>query len=175
MKYLKIAIILFIGINFSSCTNPTGKDYTVWVNPFIGTEGDGNTFPGATMPFGAVQLSPDTGLEGAAKYGSYKYNHNSIIGFSHTHLNGVGEPVLKEKMAANPQTWQPFEPEDLDYKPLTHSIKGYVPLKKINSGEYMLGLWMPDADESIQMDSRYAVRVANNDRLGGQPQMVSLE
>jgi len=78
-------------------------------------------------------------------------------------INTSGELVLKQKMEANPQTWQPFEPEDLDYKPLTHSIKGNVPLKKINSGEYMLGLWMPDADESIQLDSRYAVRVANND------------
>ncbi len=66
------------------------------VNVFIGTEGDGNTFPGATMPFGAVQLSPDTGLEGPARYGSYKYNHNSIIGFSHTHLNGIGEPEYRD-------------------------------------------------------------------------------
>ena len=48
------------------------------------------------MPFGAVQLSPDTGLEGPAKFGSYKYNHNTIIGFSHTHLNGVGEPEYRD-------------------------------------------------------------------------------
>ena len=98
MKLLQFAIILFISIIFSNCTNSnsTVKDYTVLVNLFIGTEGDGNTFPGATVPFGAVQLSPDTGLEGAAKYGSYKYNHNSIIGFSHTHLNGVGEPEYRD-------------------------------------------------------------------------------
>jgi len=78
-------------------------------------------------------------------------------------INTSGELVLKEKIEANPQSWQPFEPGDLEYKPLTHSIKGNVSLKKIKSGEYMLGLWMPDADESIQSDSRYAVRVANND------------
>jgi predicted alpha-1,2-mannosidase len=80
---------------FNGCAEDK-KDYTQFVNVFIGTEGDGNTFPGATMPFGAVQLSPDTGLEGAAKFGSYKYDHNSIIGFSHTHLNGVGEPEYRD-------------------------------------------------------------------------------
>ena len=48
------------------------------------------------MPFGAVQLSPDTGLKGPAKYGSYKYNQSTIIGFSHTHLNGVGEPEYRD-------------------------------------------------------------------------------
>lgn len=70
-------------------------DYTKLVNVFIGSQGEGNTYPGATYPFGAVQLSPDTGLEGPA-HTSYKYNHNSIIGFSHTHLNGVGEPEYRD-------------------------------------------------------------------------------
>lgn len=91
-KYLSF-ILVFVLIN--SCTDKK-KDYTKYVNVFIGTEGDGNTFPGATMPFGSVQLSPDTGLKGPAKFGSYKYNHNSIIGFSHTHLNGVGEPEYRD-------------------------------------------------------------------------------
>ncbi len=84
-----------ITVVITSCSKNI-KDYTDQVNVFIGTEGDGNTFPGATMPFGSVQLSPDTGLKGAAKYGSYKYDHTSIIGFSHTHLNGVGEPEYRD-------------------------------------------------------------------------------
>lgn len=42
------------------------------------------------------QLSPDTGLEEATKYGSYKYDQNTIIGFSHTHLNGMGEPEYRD-------------------------------------------------------------------------------
>ncbi|MCK5105201.1 MAG: glycoside hydrolase family 92 protein, partial [Cyclobacteriaceae bacterium] len=87
MKHHKIFLIIAIWFFLTNCSEKT-KDYTQLVNVFIGTEGDGNTFPGATMPFGAVQLSPDTGLEGPAKFGSYKYNHNTIIGFSHTHLNG---------------------------------------------------------------------------------------
>jgi len=95
MKIFKFNILILIVLVLGSCVD-RNKDYTKLVNVFIGTEGDGNTFPGATMPFGAVQLSPDTGLEGAAKFGSYKYNHNTIIGFSHTHLNGVGEPEYRD-------------------------------------------------------------------------------
>jgi predicted alpha-1,2-mannosidase len=68
------------------------KDYTRWVNPFIGTGGHGHTFPGAVMPFGMVQLSPDT--RGADWDGSsgYHYSDDIIYGFSHTHLSGTGIP-----------------------------------------------------------------------------------
>ncbi len=78
-------------------------------------------------------------------------------------INTSGEFALKQKTGANPQTWQPFTPDDSEYNPLTHSITGDLSLKGIENGEYMLGLWMPDADESIASDSRYAVRVANRD------------
>src|SRR4051812_1623482 len=68
------------------------RDYTRWVNPFIGTGGHGHTFPGATTPFGMVQLSPDT--RGANWDGSsgYHYSDDVIYGFSHTHLSGTGIP-----------------------------------------------------------------------------------
>ncbi|BBL79922.1 alpha-1,2-mannosidase [Rubrobacter xylanophilus] len=56
-----------------------------YVNPFIGTQRDGNTFPGPVVPFGMVQLSPDTG-----HYAGYSYDDPQIRGFSHTHLSGVG-------------------------------------------------------------------------------------
>ena len=78
-------------------------------------------------------------------------------------INTSGDIVLKQKTDANPQTWQPYKPGDSDYKPLTYSIEGDISTKQIENGEYMLGLWLPDADESIQMDSRYAVRTANRD------------
>ncbi|MES2545213.1 MAG: GH92 family glycosyl hydrolase [Bacteroidota bacterium] len=62
-----------------------------YVNPFIGTGGHGHTFPGATAPFGMVQLSPDTRIDGSWDgCGGYHYSDNVIYGFSHTHLNGVG-------------------------------------------------------------------------------------
>ena len=62
-----------------------------YVNPFIGTGGHGHTFPGATTPFGMVQLSPDTRIDGSWDGCSgYHYSDSVIYGFSHTHLNGTG-------------------------------------------------------------------------------------
>ncbi|MCE1228172.1 MAG: GH92 family glycosyl hydrolase [Firmicutes bacterium] len=63
-----------------------------WVNPFIGTGGHGHTYPGASAPFGAVQLSPDTRLDPADWDGCGGYHHSDsrIYGFSHTHLSGTG-------------------------------------------------------------------------------------
>ena len=72
------------------------NDYTRLVDPFIGTAGDGNTYPGASVPFGGVQLSPDTNLDGHAIYGGYYYPDSTIFGFSHTHLSGVGEPEYRD-------------------------------------------------------------------------------
>lgn len=60
------------------------------VDPFIGTGGHGHTFPGATMPFGMVQLSPDTRLDGWDGCSGYHYSDSVIYGFSHTHLSGTG-------------------------------------------------------------------------------------
>lgn len=68
-----------------------GQNYYQYVNPMIGTDGTGHTFPGATAPFGMVQLSPDTRIDGSWEGCSgYHYSDNVIYGFSHTHLNGTG-------------------------------------------------------------------------------------
>jgi predicted alpha-1,2-mannosidase len=66
------------------------NNYARLVNPFIGTGGHGHTFPGATLPFGMVQLSPDTRLDGWDGCGGYHYSDSVIYGFSHTHLSGTG-------------------------------------------------------------------------------------
>ena len=67
------------------------QDFAKHVNPFIGTGGHGHTFPGATVPYGMVQLSPDTRIDGSWDGCSgYHYSDNLIYGFSHTHLNGTG-------------------------------------------------------------------------------------
>src|SRR5687768_2660003 len=60
------------------------------VNPFIGTGGHGHTFPGATVPYGMVQLSPDTRLNGWDACSGYHSSDQAILGFSHTHLSGTG-------------------------------------------------------------------------------------
>lgn len=61
-----------------------------YVNPFIGTAAHGHTYPGATVPFGAVQLSPDNGTAGWDWCSGYNYSDSMIAGFSHTHLSGTG-------------------------------------------------------------------------------------
>ena len=63
---------------------------TTFVNPFIGTDGPGNTYPGATVPFGMVQLSPDIGISGWDRIAGYFYKDSIITGFSHMHLSGTG-------------------------------------------------------------------------------------
>jgi putative alpha-1,2-mannosidase len=65
-------------------------DYTALVDPFIGTGGHGHTYPGAAAPFGMVQLSPDTRLEGWDGASGYHYTDSVVYGFSHTHLSGTG-------------------------------------------------------------------------------------
>jgi predicted alpha-1,2-mannosidase len=72
------------------------KDYTRSVNVFIGTGGHGHTFPGATMPYGMVQLSPDTRMQGWDACGGYYYTDTAIYGFSHTHLSGTGIPDYED-------------------------------------------------------------------------------
>jgi predicted alpha-1,2-mannosidase len=65
-------------------------NFNQYVNPFIGTGGHGHTYPGAVVPHGMVQLSPDTRLEGWDGCGGYHYSDSFIYGFTHTHLSGTG-------------------------------------------------------------------------------------
>lgn len=88
--------ILLIGL-LCACTPEKAPEIpgpnrplTQYADPFIGTGGHGHTFPGATTPFGMVQLSPDTRLEGWDGCSGYHYTDSVIFGFSHTHLSGTG-------------------------------------------------------------------------------------
>ena len=96
MKKLLLPIILLMALSVSAQT-----DYTQYVNPIIGTNGMGHTFPGACYPFGGVQVSPDTDtiphnidgkyLPGVYDYcAGYQYRDKTIVGFSHTHFSGTG-------------------------------------------------------------------------------------
>lgn len=71
-------------------TNHSKGTYAQYINPFIGTGGHGHTYPGATVPFGMMQLSPDTRLTGWDGCSGYHYTDSIIYGFSHTHLSGTG-------------------------------------------------------------------------------------
>jgi len=86
-----MALVAF-GCKFEPQLANAKKDHALiaYVNPFIGTGGHGHTYPGATMPFGMMQLSPDTRLDGWDGCSGYHYSDDHIYGFSHTHLSGTG-------------------------------------------------------------------------------------
>ncbi|QNJ97771.1 GH92 family glycosyl hydrolase [Constantimarinum furrinae] len=90
--FLLLSFILFSACYHIPEPEPAIKDRALieYVNPFIGTGGHGHTYPGASMPFGMMQLSPDTRLEGWDGCSGYHYSDNYIYGFSHTHLSGTG-------------------------------------------------------------------------------------
>jgi predicted alpha-1,2-mannosidase len=85
-----IIILAIAGCSGSKNEDQNQIDYAQYVNPFIGTAGHGHTFPGATLPFGMVQLSPDNGRSGWDWCSGYNYSSDSIYGFSHTHISGTG-------------------------------------------------------------------------------------
>ncbi len=88
MRFLCHLSVFFCAISSLSAQS----DVLSFVNPFIGTDGHGHTYPGATLPFGMVQLSPDTRLTGWDGCSGYHYSDSLIYGFSHTHLSGTGVP-----------------------------------------------------------------------------------
>ena len=92
MKYFYKLLLLpafILPVSFNSL-GQSKIDYTKLVDPFIGTGGHGHTYPGATLPFGMVQLSPDTRLTGWDGCSGYHYTDTVVYGFSHTHLSGTG-------------------------------------------------------------------------------------
>jgi predicted alpha-1,2-mannosidase len=95
-SFLVISLVLSAAVvySFTATTRPfraahvASANLTQYVNPFVGTAGSGNTFPGVGLPFGEVQWSPDT--TGLKQGTSYNYSNNTITGFSLTHLSGAG-------------------------------------------------------------------------------------
>ena len=85
----KQILLIFLSLIIYSCNHKKTQPID-FVNTFIGTGGHGHTYPGVSMPFGMVQLSPDTRLEGWDGCGGYHYTDSIIYGFSHTHLSGTG-------------------------------------------------------------------------------------
>jgi predicted alpha-1,2-mannosidase len=73
-------------------------DVTDYVDPMIGTDGSGHTFPGVVLPHGMVQLSPDTDVGGWKRCSGYHYSDSTIVGFSHTHISGTGVGDLGDVM-----------------------------------------------------------------------------
>lgn len=101
---LKHAVLLLVLTTSNTSTaNNNNSDNAQWVDPFIGTGGDGHLFPGAVTPFGMVQLSPDSdevfrGIDPQSEIykrcAGYHYDDSTITGFSHTHFSGTGHSDL---------------------------------------------------------------------------------
>lgn len=91
-------LFIFVLVVFSFGCSRKEKEpkITEYVNPFIGTADHGHTFPGAAVPFGAVQLSPDNPRDGWDWCSGYHYSDSIISSFSHTHLSGTGVGDLQD-------------------------------------------------------------------------------
>lgn len=98
--FLTLPVVILL---ITSCGTNKGQtdDYAQWVNPFIGTQHEGHCFPGATVPFGMVQPSPESYIDYYTGYemdhiAGYQYADPYIWGFTQTHLNGVGCSSLSD-------------------------------------------------------------------------------
>ncbi|MGP5640365.1 GH92 family glycosyl hydrolase [Brachybacterium tyrofermentans] len=110
------------------------------VNPFIGSQAEGNTFPGASLPFGMVQLSPDTG-----HYAGYRYTDDRIRGFSMTHVSGVG-CGLGGDLPMTPMTGRPDSTDYGEYaQPFRHETESASP------GSYQVTLDDPDGAVTAEL------------------------
>src|ERR1043165_9920803 len=83
-KLITVLLVLTLAVEANA------QSYNKYVNTFIGTSATGHTFPGATVPFGMVQLSPETGNFGWNYCAGYRYEDTVITGFAHTPLSGTG-------------------------------------------------------------------------------------
>lgn len=140
MKYFSLLLLI--------STFSFAQNYQQYVNPMIGTGGHGHTFPGATVPFGMVQLSPDTRIDGSWDGCSgYHFDDSIIYGFSHTHLNGTGVSDFGDIMLM-PTMGEP----SLDNK--EYSSKFSHKNEKASAGFYAVKLDKHNIDVSLTTSAR---------------------
>ena len=119
LKY--VLLLIFVLTLFVGCKSKEKGPLklTHHVNPFIGTDGPGNTYPGATIPFGMVQLSPDIGIPGWDRIAGYYYQDTIISGFSHTHLTGTGAGDLYDILVMPTNSRFTKRIKENNYKPFS--------------------------------------------------------
>ena len=124
----KTTLIMFALVAFVMMAGAQSQ----YVNPFVGTAEHGHTYPGAIVPFGAVQLSPDTRLDGWDGCSGYHYSDSRIYGFSHTHLSGTGcsdygdilvTPFIGDPSVINEKYALEFSHEQEKAEPGYYSVK----------------------------------------------------
>ena len=137
LQTIFMRIILFCFLSCLSLFTQAQKLHEL-VNPFIGTGGHGHTFPGATAPFGMVQLSPDSRLEGWDGCSGYHYSDSIIYGFSHTHLSGTGCSDYGDVMLM--PVMGDFKDKNEVFKPSVYSSKFKHETEKAHAGLYQVKL-----------------------------------
>ena len=159
----KYGIATFLIFTFFACMAQTPASY---VNPFIGTNEMGHTYPGATVPFGMVQLSPETDtiqysvgkgyIKDVYRYcAGYQYSDKTIVGFSHTHFSGTGHSDLGDFLVMPTTGIVQLNPGTA-----THPESGYRSLyshdtEKASAGYYSVML----SDNNIKAELTTSARV----------------
>lgn len=113
-RFCHLIAVVFFGMGLLPTMNAKGQsttNYTRFVNPFLGTDFFGHTYPGASLPFAMVHVSPDCNTVGWTYGAGYTYSDQSIMGFSHTHFSGTGmvsggdillQPIVSDKLKIVP-------------------------------------------------------------------------
>lgn len=127
---IKHAIIAVAGLILAISANAENR-LVKYVNPFVGTDGFGNCYPGAQIPFGAIQISPDTEDKDYDTAAGYKYNDTTVQGFSLTHLSGTGIPDLGDFLFL-PGTGE-MKPSDFSHE-REWASPGYYAVDLLSSG-----------------------------------------
>ena len=159
---LPLLVVVFF---LKSCNTPEKETKQVeisnrgYVNPFIGTGGHGHTYPGATVPFGMLQVSPDNGISKWDWCSGYHYSDSIIIGFSHLHLSGTGigdladirlMPIHK-KVDLNTYLDYTYEQISLEkaysFNPVPADFSKEEAALILGLGTQMWGEWTPTAKE----------------------------
>jgi putative alpha-1,2-mannosidase len=119
-----------LSVAAASAAAAPGGQHADEVDPRIGTGGDGHLFPGATVPFGMIQLSPDTAMpdvKHAYKWAAgYQYGDSSILGFSHTHFSGSGHSDLGDVLVMPIAGDVKLDPGDPPTSPVAATARGSI-------------------------------------------------
>lgn len=152
----RLSFIAFLSVlAFASCCKVDQKDYTAFVDPFIGSGGHGHVFVGANVPYGMVQVGPQQIRDAWDWCSGYQYSDTLVIGFSHTHLSGTGIGDLGDVLL------MPYDPAKVRYsseympRKKTEAVHVYAYLdhanEKVEPGFYSLE--MPDYGIDVRLSA----------------------
>ncbi|WZL90483.1 GH92 family glycosyl hydrolase [Salinimicrobium sp. 3283s] len=175
LSLLSLGVFFLFSCNRDMHKEPSNEaQVTTFVDPFIGTGGHGHTYPGATVPFGMIQLSPDNGKQGWDWSSGYHISDTLIVGFSHLHLSGTGIGDLADLlfMPANKKIdlTTPVETrDDIPYKSVFSHSK-----EEASPGYYRVFLEDPEVEVELTASARTGYQKYKYSQAGEQSVIVDL-